>query len=946
MKEENNNNFSNIDYSPNRPNNNSNQEQPAKATSSFENNNLKTNPNGLETENISKPKPRFINPIENEVPNSPKIQAPTFRPQNTNDVLKQSMPNFFNQPPVSNQPQANPQTENKPSLNPMSNIPNPTPTNNGQNIKNKIPKMASPKIPNFRKNNLLNNQASTPNLQEPTSSENEQPPTSNPNPLDKTNNDKEPQNQANPMSNLNPASMLSNKMAPSQNKGNSTSNNSGASSIIEKGVKSFISKHKIPILIGGAGIAFFVLIIFAAIGGASDEQNQFGNGNIGLAGYSYFAIENICETVKVYNPTDDTYTGELDFEKEYIPGVVNAEVGIFSKAPEVLKLFAIAARSYALNRLDSTCTIEGSSRVQSFTFDTAELAKVTSEDNPIMQAVNDTYGLVAIKNGELLTTYYDAACYRDEDENYYYIGYGRNTLGEERRQAIPKSWNNSGFLYYMGHGQCYKGHGRGISQYGAYYLATEEGYSMLDLLKYYNGDEVELRSIYQGVSSNYTLATSAGSQDIIPTSLREFLISKGTSAEALNEFILQNVVSAGIGTRDAAVVTMVSLIGGLYENYHVRLPYTLCGQRGCSDMLNSSNSNLNKPAYSFYGVDPDWGTIIHNNEHNANEYNYYYNGGWTSYTRYGPECAGFILWVLHNSGFTSPGNIGANAMGNLGTKHALNGTQVGNPGDLLWHSGHIMMIVGVDPDAKVYYIGHASGGSDGVKINTVPFTSPNNFAVDMTDWYASHKVNLTTEEFINEFRNGYVDGYTGTSGNININNPNDSGIYFVGDSRTVGLCYINNICSSTSECSNSTCLAKVGSGYSWFDAKVEEIKKASQSNIVINMGVNDLAGVTSANGINSIANRYFTKFEYLASSLPNKTIYIESVNPVGDNTSVSPSTIISFNNTINNLISKSSKSNLKFLNTYNSIDFKTKADGLHYENETYKSLYNYIKGSV
>ena len=159
MKEEKNNNFSNIDYNPSRPNNNSNQEQPAKATSSFENNNLKTNPNSLETENISKPKPRFINPIENEVPNSSKIEAPTFRPQNTNDVLKQSMPNFSNQPPVSNQPQANPQTENKPSLNPMSNIPNPIPTNNSQNIKNKIPKMASPKIPNFRKNNLLNNQA-------------------------------------------------------------------------------------------------------------------------------------------------------------------------------------------------------------------------------------------------------------------------------------------------------------------------------------------------------------------------------------------------------------------------------------------------------------------------------------------------------------------------------------------------------------------------------------------------------------------------------------------------------------------------------------------------------------------------------------------------------------------------------------------------------------------
>ena len=94
------------------------------------------------------------------------------------------------------------------------------------------------------------------------------------------------------------------------------------------------------------GIAIVVILIILIVAGDTGGENK----RFGLYGYDYFQVENICDTVKVYNPDTDTYTSELDFETEYIPGVVYAEVGLFSDAPEVLKLFAVAARSYALMR--------------------------------------------------------------------------------------------------------------------------------------------------------------------------------------------------------------------------------------------------------------------------------------------------------------------------------------------------------------------------------------------------------------------------------------------------------------------------------------------------------------------------------------------------------------------------------------------------------------------
>ena len=544
--------------------------------------------------------------------------------------------------------------------------------------------------------------------------------------------------------------VLSNPLDDIEDTSNTSNNNSNDPS------KRIFNNKKKLLLIGGGAVAFIFLILICCAGG---DASFNGNNQIGLSGYQYFELNKFCETVTVYNPKDNTYSRQVDFETEYIPGVLNKEVGEFTDAPELLKAFAIQIRDFALHEINygnTNCVLEGSSRFQNFTFDEEELKKVTNPDHPLAQAAAQTYGLIGVKDGKVARGDYDMACYRSQDENNYYLEYGGYTIGEKKLQPVPKTWDYS-YLKRLDH--C-AGHGNGASQVGAYYLAKVQNYSYLDILKYYNGDNFELNSIYESATNNtnFTEATSSGTNGIINIALRDFLKSKGSSVEEFNEYLLKNVVNAGIGTREAAITFAVSLIDGLYKNFDgARLPYTLCGLKGCNDMYNSQGINVNRTSKSFYGVDPNWGTKITNPDYDPNAYNYPYHGGWTSYNYYGPECAGFVSYILHNAGFDAP-YTDSGGMGNLGPKKELNGQAIGKPGDLLWHSGHVMFIVGVDEASKVYYIAHASGGSNGTLISTVSFTNGKtiNYVIDMEEWYQTHKLNITTEEFIARYRAGYV----------------------------------------------------------------------------------------------------------------------------------------------------------------------------------------------
>lgn len=713
----------------------------------------------------------------------------------------------------------------------------------------------------------------------------------------------------------------------------------------------FFIKYKWPILIG-IGIFFLFAIIISFY--YTDDSSRNKSKLFGLNGYQYIEVETLCETVRVENPDTHELTRELDFETEYIPGVVNAEVGAFTDAPEVLKLFAIAARSYAIHNMQlsssvnaKSCTLVKKEVWQAFTFDKEDFERITQDNHPIMQAVQATYGLVVVNNEQVVQTRYDSTCYCGEDENNYFIGYAGDFAQKADKhcgqtQSIPKSWaqNYREPMRHINNSKsdnktCSGNHGGGISQYGSYYLAKEKNYDLYDLLDFYIGEFLngyELYSLYPGFNTNYTTTTSSGATNQLTKTLREALADKGIAVEEFNEYLLKNIMDAGFGTRDAVVAAALTITADLEQKIGVRLPYTYSGQHGGSYYLQSGGTIDNPDSGSFYGIDPNWGARIH-----------HVDSSFGLYQKYGPDCSGFVAWALTNGGFKFY-SIKSTSYLDLGTNYNLDGDRHGDPGDLIAHPGHVMLIVGVDDTTKQYYVAEASGRDNGVQISTRSFNLGGaDKIVKMDNYYESHKSTMSADEFIAQYRAGYLEPYTGQyDTNFNFGTITKDSTYFVGDSRTVGVCTSASICNGTTSCDTNSCLALNGSGSSWLSQNLTKINNVNAHNIVINLGVNDLTGNPNTE---TLAQTYFNYYESIAKNNPNKIIYITSVGPVG-NGSVSKTSVESFNTNIKKLIDKANRSNLEYLNTYSTIQYDIGSDGIHYNNDTYKRIYDYVMGEI
>lgn len=150
-------------------------------------------------------------------------------------------------------------------------------------------------------------------------------------------------------------------------------------------------------------------------------------------------------------------------------------------------------------------------------------------------------------------------------------------------------------------------------------------------------------------------------------------------------------------------------------------------------------------------------------------------------------------------------------------------------------------------------------------------------------------------------------------------------IVFTGDSRFVGM-------SQLKECEEIV-FAETGQGYNYFCLLQDSIKNESTDILVIGFGVNDLYNVKKY--VNYINNKPFGNIE----------VYFLTVNPVDEEKenlygyTVKNEDILDFNNYI-----LENADNYKVIDTnsyLNSIGFFTK-DGLHYTDETYLEIYNYI----
>jgi len=162
-------------------------------------------------------------------------------------------------------------------------------------------------------------------------------------------------------------------------------------------------------------------------------------------------------------------------------------------------------------------------------------------------------------------------------------------------------------------------------------------------------------------------------------------------------------------------------------------------------------------------------------------------------------------------------------------------------------------------------------------------------------------------------------------------------IIFIGDSRTVGM---------KSAVGNNSHIwsCKVGMGLNWMKSTgVPDVESQIDSNkaVVILMGVNDCDGSASAK-------RYAAYINDKASDWVSKgaEVYFVSINPVDESKyhgAVTNAKIDEFNSTIKTALS----SNVKYIDTNSQIKSSmSSSDGLHYNNATYKEIYNIITNAV
>ena len=450
---------------------------------------------------------------------------------------------------------------------------------------------------------------------------------------------------------------------------------------------------KVALTAGLIGIPLFLLMVFVVIFASDDSSG-------GLAFGGYYELP--CNEITVIdvdalgNPTESkTY----DLE-DYVAGVVYAEIGEFDNL-EVYKTYAVAARTYVSKVASNECTIENSTRAQTFK-DITNLNTNTSK--MIYEAVEATKGQVVLSDdGNLLITEYDAFCFIEKTADYY-------TLAQQGQQ-IPVEWannniNNRGYLNCQCEQpdknikECYNtngewldgGHGRGMSQYGALYLAEEQEYTYDKILKFYYGDEIIVSSQYMTSIAGLSIKNTTDAK-ALDTRLDEFLNSNGSSIENMNTFIHDSVISVGAGTREGVVVAAVSLINYLYDNFNTKLPYYWGG------------------AYQYIGISPSFGSYSPSTPSRSGKIYYYQSF----------DCSGFVSWAIKNGGY----NFNRTTSFYFDVNYSDDSCDiessscVGQPGDLINSpNDHVELIVAVDLENEKYVIAHS--GTEGVVMKERP----------------------------------------------------------------------------------------------------------------------------------------------------------------------------------------------------------------------------------
>ncbi len=502
-------------------------------------------------------------------------------------------------------------------------------------------------------------------------------------------------------------SRLSNIVSFFRNR-NSKKETSGVAEIsglsIWNSIKLLVKSNPTIIFFAICIILFLFVILILLLSLSSEEVNNNNNSYIGLYGYEYLEFDNVCEEVYVYNTnsgSDGTYPLE-----EYVAGVVQAEVGMMNDLT-TYEVFAIAARTYALNRLQNSddCSIEGNDYAQAFR---------PTEDELILQATQNTRGLVLTRDGSLFSTMYDAFCWTEKDDNYYYMCQGNYDTGEPLE--IPVAWANEHVAQWSGQAFLdnpeYMSHGQGMSQHGVYYLSASEGYTRDEIFTYFYGSDSKLMSIYATFGGEYPINPNDELYQNLQfiadgTTYANVLNSYSTTKEEMDAYLAGIVSEYGEGTREAVVNVAVGLIGSL-ANMGYKLNYQWGGK------------------YDYVGTNAVWGEPASTNCNHYASQGYDINKCLKNYQWSGFDCSGFVNWAIIN-GFGSKYNSGMYQATELSNTIPLNATTaVCAPGDVLVSTGHIMLVVGIDTASSMYIVAESTGadlsnGTGGVKLSYKKF---------------------------------------------------------------------------------------------------------------------------------------------------------------------------------------------------------------------------------
>lgn len=199
----------------------------------------------------------------------------------------------------------------------------------------------------------------------------------------------------------------------------------------------------------------------------------FDKSSTGTGPISYSS--DICSTVHINNGIN---AGDYTID-EFIEGVVYNEARAWTDSLDTLKAHAVAARTYLVNRgkvENGTCYMTVGGNTMGFT---------KSTNAAIHQAVTETSGEYIMVNGQISKqAEWDALCITNPDTT------GSTYTICQKNQQIPKEWFSKVKLFGTISWYNKHSHGRGMSQYGAYYLATVQGKSYKDIINYYYGADI------------------------------------------------------------------------------------------------------------------------------------------------------------------------------------------------------------------------------------------------------------------------------------------------------------------------------------------------------------------------------------------------------------------------------------------------------------------------